>query len=291
MFEEIFNFDGDGGRVDKVLAHKYVNDFSRVRIQNAIEAGDILINGSVVTKRYNLKAGDLVHVRLVLSEEVALKPVEMPLDILYEDEYYVAANKAHGQTVHPGNGTGEDTLAHALLAHCNLSNSAGANRPGVVHRIDKDTSGVIIFAKTDAAYFALTKLFAARDVTKIYLAVVEGTPRLNSGVIEAPIGRSDFNKTSMCVKTSGKNAKTSWELVEKLGNKALLRCQIYTGRTHQIRVHLKHIGHPIVGDVKYNKTSTSNRLLLHANKLEFIHPFTSTKVSIIAKLPADWQFS
>ena len=278
-------------RVDKFLATIFKEQCSRVRIQKSILDGGLTLNGVIVTQpRTCVHTGDCCRLEIAPTEEVRLKPSQSALDILYEDNDLLIVNKPAGQVVHYGNGVEQGTtLVEALLSHCPLSTAAGALRPGVVHRLDQATSGVMLFAKTDVAYRELTRMFAERRIHKTYYAFVHGIPKLHSGIIDAPIGRSMHDRTAMCVTTRGRSAVTHWERLEAFpnANQALLVCRPITGRTHQIRVHLKHIGHPIVGDEKYGKKENppSERLLLHAYQIEFEHPTTRKECLFTAPLP------
>ena len=281
-------------RVDKFLATTFKEKCSRARIQKSILDGGLTINNVIVTQpRTCVHAGDRCRLEMMPTEEVRLKPSQSALDILYEDNDLLVVNKPVGQVVHYGNGVEQGTtLVEAVLAHCPLSTAAGALRPGVVHRLDQATSGVMLFAKTDVAYRELTRMFAERRIHKTYYAFVHGIPKLHSGIIDAPIGRGTHDRTSMCVTTRGRPAVTHWECLEAFpnANQALLVCRPITGRTHQIRVHLKHIGHPIVGDEKYGKTENppSERLFLHAYRIEFEHPITKEKCLFMAPLPKEF---
>ena len=278
-------------RVDKFLATTLKEQCSRARIQKSILDGGLAINGIIVFQtRTCVHAGDCCRLQIAPTEEVRLKPSQSALDILYEDEDLLVVNKPAGQVVHYGNGVEQGTtLVESILAHCPLSTAAGALRPGVVHRLDQATSGVMLFTKTDIAYRELTRMFAERRIHKTYYAFVHGIPKLHSGIIDAPIGRSTHDRTSMCVTTRGRPAVTHWECLEAFpnANQALLICRPITGRTHQIRMHLKHIGHPIVGDTKYGKKDNppSERLLLHAYQIEFEHPIMKEKCLFTAPLP------
>ena len=285
----------DGMRVDKFLATTLKDQCSRARIQKSILDGGLAINGIIVFQtRTCVHAGDRCRLEIVPTEEVRLKPSQNALDILYEDDDLLVVNKPAGQVVHYGNGVEPgSTLVEALLSHCSLSTAAGALRPGVVHRLDQATSGVMLFAKTDVAYRELTRMFAERRIHKTYYAFVHGIPKLHSGIIDAPIGRSTHDRTAMCVTTRGRPAVTHWECLEAFLNinQALLVCRPITGRTHQIRVHLKNIGHPIVGDEKYGKreNSPNERLFLHAYQIEFSHPITQRKCLFTAPLPKEFE--
>ena len=282
-------------RVDKFLATVLRDQYSRARIQKSILDDGLTINGIIVSQpRVCVRAGDHCRLQIAPTEEAQLKPCKGALDILYEDDDLLVVNKPAGQVVHYGNCVEQGTtLVEAVLAHCPLSTAAGVLRPGVVHRLDQATSGVMLFAKTDVAYRELTRMFAERRIHKTYYAFVHGIPKLHSGIIDAPIGRSTHDRTAMCVTTRGRPAVTHWECLEAFpnANQALLVCRPITGRTHQIRVHLKHIGYPIVGDEKYGKreNSPNERLFLHAYQIEFEHPITQKECLFTAPLPKEFS--
>ena len=250
-----------------------------------------------IGKSDEVKTGDRVEFSLPELVPAELKPVSIPLDVLYEDEHLLAVNKTAGMVVHPGVGTGEDTLVHALLAHCagGLSGVGGVERPGIVHRLDKETSGVLLVAKNDQAHRGLSEQFAGRHLRKEYLALVSGVPRLRSGVIERAISRHPVHRERMTVGEGGRPARTDWEVVEVFGDQAaLVRCRIHSGRTHQIRVHLKSIGHPLLGDRTYGwkqnpRLPDSSRVMLHAERIAFLHPITAQSLDLHAPLPRDFQ--
>jgi 23S rRNA pseudouridine1911/1915/1917 synthase len=227
-----------------------------------------------------------------------LRAVDIPLDVIFEDKHMLALNKAAGMIVHPGAATGEDTLVHALLSHCadTLSGIGGVERPGIVHRLDKETTGVIVVAKTDKAHRALADQFATRSLKKEYLALVAGVPQLLSGTIDRAISRHPTHRHRMTIGEGGKPARTSWERVEAFGGiGTLLRCQIFTGRTHQIRVHLKSLGHPILGDPLYGwkpdarLAKQPERVMLHAEHLVLTHPISGKELDLRAPLPKDFE--
>jgi len=282
-------------RADKVLAGAFP-EYSRAALQRAFAAGLVRRNGTVIGQSDEVAPGDRVEFALPKIAPAELKPVAIPLDILYEDEHLLAINKAAGMVVHPGVGTGEDTLVHALLAHCagSLSGVGGVERPGIVHRLDKETSGVLLVAKNDAAHRGLSEQFAGRHLRKEYLALVAGVPRLKSGVIERAIGRHPVHRERMTVGEGGRPARTDWELVEAFGGQAaLVRCRIHSGRTHQIRVHLKSSGHAVLGDRTYGwkpdpALPAPPRVMLHAERIAFLHPITARPLDLRAPLPADF---
>jgi 23S rRNA pseudouridine1911/1915/1917 synthase len=242
--------------------------------------------------------GDVIEFSLPETTPSELKAVDIPLDVLFEDKHILAVNKPSGMVVHPGVATGEDTLVHALLAHCegSLSGIGGVERPGIVHRLDKETTGVIVVAKSDKAHRALADQFASRTLTKEYLALVSGAPQLLSGTIDRAIARHPVHRHRMTVGEGGKPARTDWEREEIFGDlAALIRCRIFTGRTHQIRVHLKSLGHPILGDALYGwkpharVTPSPERVMLHAEHLVFTHPINGKEIDLRAPLPKDFQ--
>ena len=277
-----------GQRIDKVLADYLKGQASRSHIQKAITEGRFRINGVVVVNvRQQANVGDVCSLELIPPKAHSLQASQASIHILFEDEDLLVLDKPEGQVVHLGNGIEPGTtLVEAVLSHCSLSAAAGPERPGVVHRLDQATSGVILFAKTDRAYWALTRMFAEREIHKTYYALVWGIPRLLSGTIEAPIGRSTRDRTAMCVTTQGRPSCTHWQVLKTFpqANQALLSCNPLTGRTHQIRVHLKSIGHPIVGDPKYGKIP-DQRLFLHAYQIEFKHPIFQENCCFQAPLP------
>ncbi|MFZ9683406.1 MAG: RluA family pseudouridine synthase [Cephaloticoccus sp.] len=291
--------DVRAGRADKVLA-KAFPDHSRVALQRAFDAGLVRVNGAVIARDHTLAPGAVVEFQLPETKPADLTPADIPLDILYEDRDLLALNKASGMVVHPGAATGGDTLVHALLAHCrgSLSGIGGVERPGIVHRLDRETSGVMLVAKNDAAHRGLSAQFSARTLQKEYLALVSGRPDLLSGTIDRPIGRNQHQRHKMAVleeDKGGKPARTDWEVVESFGDLAtLMRCTIHTGRTHQIRVHLKSLGHILLGDVVYGWKPNPRiqpapaRVMLHAEHLVVTHPLKKKTLDLRAPLPEDF---
>ncbi len=284
-------------RADKVLAQAFP-EHSRTAIQRAFEAGLVTCAERVLTKKDTVRAGDLIAFSLPPVKATGLTPADIALDVLFEDEHMIALNKTAGMVVHPGAGTGDDTLVHALLSHCEgeLSGVGGVERPGIVHRLDKDTSGVLLVAKSDAAHRGLASQFAGRALRKEYLALVSGVPDLLSGVIDRGISRHPIHRHRMTVGDGGRPARTDWERVEAFPPIAsLLRCRIHTGRTHQIRVHLKSIGHLLLGDAVYGWKPDARlseqpaRIMLHAEHIVFLHPITSKVMDLRAPLPADFR--
>lgn len=285
-------------RADKYLARVFPQ-LSRAGIQRAFEAGLVRRNGVVLSKNAKVANGDELEFAQPETVSLNLSPVPIPLEILWEDDDLLAVNKASGMVVHPGAGTGEDTLVHALLAHCRgeLSGIGGVERPGIVHRLDRETSGVILVAKTDRAHRGLADLFARRALEKEYLALVAGAPELLSGTIRRPIGRHPVHRHKMAVvEEKGRDARTDWQAVERYGEAyALLRCRIHTGRTHQIRVHLSSVRHPLLGDATYGFRPdprldvAPSRTMLHAARLKLIHPVTEKELDLVAPVPPDFR--
>ena len=277
-----------GVRVDKLFSDLLKDQWSRSYIQKSIREGGLSINDRIETNlNYRVKISERCYLKLSPSQTFSLTPSHCPIDILYEDEDLLAVNKPEGIVIHPGNGVPSGTtLVEALMSHCSLSAAAGSERPGVVHRLDQATSGVILFAKTDCAYWNLTRMFSERQIHKIYHAIVWGIPQRLSGVVETPIGRSTHDRTAMCITTRGRNACTRWKCLEIFpqANNSFFECYPLTGRTHQIRVHLKSIGHTIVGDPKYGKIK-DQRLYLHAYQIEFEHPITHQHCCFRANWP------
>jgi 23S rRNA pseudouridine1911/1915/1917 synthase len=268
-------------------------DFSRSRWQKLIAQGQIQIGRQTCTdKHYKLKSGDRVYVSIPLPESLDLVPEPIPLDILYEDEQLLIVNKPAGMVVHPSAGHSTGTLVHALLAHCPLSNIGGVQRPGIVHRLDKDTTGAMVVAKTDFAHQHLQQQLQVRTAKREYLGVVYGTPKVDGGTIDLPIGRHPVDRQKNAIvglDRGGRSAVTHWQIEERLRSFTLLKFRLETGRTHQIRVHSAQMGHPIVGDGVYGSGRSVGVNLpgqaLHARQLELIHPETGDLVSVVAPIP------
>lgn len=281
--------DCAGLRLDRFLG-TMLPDFSRVRLQTFVREGFVSVNGASSRPSQTLHLNDRVEVRVpdIVEPAVALAQ-DIPLDILHEDKFLLVLNKPAGLVVHPGAGNAQGTLVNALLFHCaGLSVIGGVERPGIVHRLDKETSGCLAIAKTDSAHLSLSEQFANRQVQKTYLALVEGIPRMPHGKIEAAIGRHAVHRQKMTVTDRGREAMTKYRVLASFEGKTLVECHPRTGRTHQIRVHLKHLGHPVVGDPLYGRRGTWQRHFLHAWKLAFAHPRTGKPVQFCAPLPADF---
>jgi len=292
-----------GLRLDSFLA-SHLQEISRTRVQHAIVDGDVLVNERVAKPSYRLRDGDQIEIDLPEPPPVKLVPEPIPLNIVYEDDDLIVVNKAAGMVVHPGAGIESGTLAHALVYHFNtLSGTAGRTRPGIVHRLDKETSGLLVVAKNDVAHERLSDQFRDRQVFKMYIALVYGHVSKERGEIDARIGRSPHNRTRMGVLRggAGRTAHTIFEVAERYQDFTLLKVQIKTGRTHQIRVHLAHVGHPVVGDATYGggrENSIRNALIkravqslgrhfLHSAELALNHPRSGERLEFHSPLPAE----
>lgn len=281
-----------GDRVDALLARS-IEGLTRSAAQRLIDDGCVLLNGKQIKKNYKCAAGDEFAVSLPEPEDIELKPQDIPIDIVYEDSDVIVVNKPRGMVVHPAPGHYDGTLVNALMFHCSdsLSGIGGEKRPGIVHRIDKDTSGLLIVAKNDFSHLALSAQLSDRSLSRVYEAVVKGRLREDSGTIDAPIGRHPADRKRMAVTDkNSRSAVTHWEVIARYNGYTHVRCRLETGRTHQIRVHMAHIGHPLLGDFTYGAPSPEKGLegqCLHAKCLKFIHPRTNEPVEIETELP-DW---
>lgn len=277
-------------RLDKLLSMHF-SERSRTYFQYLIQQGCVLVNGAPLKKRETPKGGDEIEVCFLLTPEISLEPQNIPLDILFEDEHLIAVNKPANMVVHPAPGHPKNTFVNALLFHCRNISSVDPVRPGIVHRLDKDTSGILIAAKTAQAHSKLVELFSQRLVQKTYLSICVGIPK--EGLIDAPIKRHPIHRKEMAVCfEQGKEAKSICKVLKKNQNLSLVEVHLLTGRTHQIRVHLKHIGTPVLGDPVYgspsaNKKFNVSRQLLHAHQLHFIHPITHSPIHLNAPIPQD----
>jgi 23S rRNA pseudouridine1911/1915/1917 synthase len=284
--------DGREPRLDLWLTAQ-LPDFSRSRWQKLISQAHVRIADRICTdKQYRLRSGDRVCVFIPPTDSLDLIPEAIPLDILYEDEHLLIVNKPAGMVVHPSAGHRTGTLVHALLAHCPLSSIGGVQRPGIVHRLDKDTTGAIAIAKTDFAHQHLQQQLQAKTARREYLGVVYGTPKVDSGTIDLPIGRHPVDRQRNAIvpiESGGRSAVTHWQIAERLRSFALLKFRLETGRTHQIRVHTTQMGHPIVGDPVYGTGRSIGVKLpgqaLHAHHLELIHPHTGEPIGVTAPIP------
>lgn len=282
----------EGKRMDKWAAEQFPDE-SRSRLQQLIKEGHVLVNGDKVKISYRMKNGDEISVSIPAPEPLDVVPENIPLDIVYEDDSVIVVNKPRGMVVHPAPGHMTNTLVNALLYHCHdLSGINGVLRPGIVHRIDKDTSGLLMVAKTDTAHHSLAAQLKDKTTHRVYLTIVHGTLDEDSGTIDAPIGRDEKDRKKMAVtKNHSKSAITHFEVLERFGKYTYLSCRLETGRTHQIRVHMAYIGHPVAGDPKYGprKTLPIDGQALHAAELGFTHPVTGKFMNFKADPPADFE--
>jgi len=279
-------------RIDRHLVTA-LPELSRSRIQQLIRSGSIRLNGSITRPHQIVRTGDQIELTNPPPEKIETRPEAIPLEILFEDDDLIVINKPAGMTVHPGAGHHEHTLVNALLHHCStLSGIGGKERPGIVHRLDKETSGCLVAAKNDIAHRELSKQFATRTVEKIYLALVAGKLRKQTGVIEEKIGRHPVQRKRMSVSSPrGREARTEYRVLRLNEQASLIECRLHSGRTHQIRVHLHHLGHPVLGDKIYAPRFAKNfpRQMLHAWKLGFRHPRTGEWKNFEAPLPDDFE--
>ncbi len=281
----------EGRRLDAYLASR-LPQVSRTRLQGLIAAGHVAVGGARLRPGHRLRAGDRIEVEIPPApSDAPLRPEPIPLAVLYEDDTLIVIDKPAGMTVHPGAGQRSGTLVHAMLAHCpDLAGVGGADRPGIVHRLDKDTSGLLVVAKTEAALRSLQAQIQSRRARRDYLALVHGRLRRASGVIDAPIGRDPRHRTRMAVIASGRRAVTHYRVAESFDEATLLEVRLETGRTHQIRVHCAHLGHPLVGDPVYRRRANPwglRRQALHASRLAFEHPASGRSLTFNAPLPGD----
>jgi 23S rRNA pseudouridine1911/1915/1917 synthase len=292
MFKLIVPKEHARMRLDLFMA-KSLPEFSRSRIQQLIRAGLVRLNDATPVSHQLVRAGDEVELTQPPPEKIEITPEAIPLKILYEDDDLIVINKPAGLTVHPGAGHRENTVVNALLHHCpTLSGIGGKERPGIVHRLDKETSGCLVAAKNDVAHRELSKQFTARTVEKIYLALVAGKLRKETGVIENKIGRHPVHRQRMSVSSPrGRAAKTEYRVLHSSEQASLVECKLHSGRTHQIRVHLHHLGNPVLGDKIYAPRLAKDfpRQMLHAWKLGFRHPRTGEWKNFEAPLPDDFR--
>ena len=275
-------------RLDVVVAEKRAR-LSRSRVQNLIGSGHIKLNGQTVKPRQAVRAGDVVTLEEPAVVPIDLLPEAIQIVFLFEDEFLAVINKPAGLVVHPGAGQTDGTLVNALLHHCtDLSGIGGEVRPGIVHRLDKETSGCLVIAKNDEVHHRLSRQFANRVVEKIYLAICTGVFRQEIGDIREPIGRNPFHRKKMGIIEKGRSAHTQYEVVKEVNNNSVVLCRLLTGRTHQIRVHFLHLKHPILGDDLYGKRASARRLMLHAWRLGFQHPITQNWMEFRAEVPQEF---
>lgn len=283
-----------GLRLDRFLAQRYP-ELSRSAWQSLLEQGLVERGGVPANKKDKVAGGDCIQVCLPDPQPIEAQPQDIPLDVVYEDEHLLVVNKPKGMVVHPAPGNPDGTLVNALLHHCRgrLSGIGGAIRPGIVHRIDKDTSGLLVVAKTDAAHKGLSEQMAVHDIHRVYHAVVYGNLKDDEGTVDAPIGRDPRDRKKMAVtQTNSKQAVTHWRVLEQFGRFTYIACRLETGRTHQIRVHMAHIGHPLAGDPVYGPRAVIKALegqCLHAKELGFVHPVTGQELRFDSELPPYFQ--
>ena len=289
MKQYCINSETENLRLDKVVA-LLDQEISRSMIQKMLEAGQILVNEKKQKASYKTKLNDIIQIQEIVPKEIELKAQDIPIDIIYEDEDIIVVNKPKGLVVHPANGNPDGTLVNAIMNICkdSLSGIGGEIRPGIVHRIDKDTSGLLIVAKNDKAHIALSEQIRNREIVKKYVALVRGMIKENEATIDMPIGRSTKDRKKMSVRKDGKIAITHFKVIQRYQGYTYLDIKIDTGRTHQIRVHLAEIGYPIVGDGVYSNGKNPFGVegqMLHAKELIFKHPITGREMQLEAPLP------
>ncbi len=289
MKEYIVSQEEKGKRLDTYIP-SVDTDITRTSAQRLIEDGNILVNGKNAKVSYKIQENDKISVEIPKPKQIELKAQNIPIEIIYEDSDIIVVNKPKGMVVHPANGNPDGTLVNAIMAICkdSLSGIGGEIRPGIVHRIDKDTSGLLIVAKNDNAHVKMSEQIKNHEVKKTYIALVRGVFKENEATIDMPIGRSTSDRKKMAVNKNGKNAITHIKVLKRFDKYTLLKVNIETGRTHQIRVHLSHIGYPIVGDYTYSNGKNEFDVIgqcLHAQKLEFKHPITQKDMCLEAELP------
>ncbi|USS89656.1 RluA family pseudouridine synthase [Fructilactobacillus cliffordii] len=291
MEERQFTVDQPNTRLDKLIANQFP-DLTRSRVSKLIKDGAVLVNHQVQKPKYQAQLHDQVIIKIPTPEQLDVTPEAIPLDVVYEDDQVIVVNKPQGMVVHPAPGHPNHTLVNALLAHTKLSSINGTFRPGIVHRIDKDTSGLLMVAKTDVAHQSLTKQLQEKTSRRKYLALVHGNIREDQGTIDAPLGRSFKDRKKQAVVPDGRHAVTHFRVLQRFGTDyTLVECELETGRTHQIRVHMQYINHPLVGDPLYGprKTIKGNGQFLHAAELGFTHPTTGKALDFHSPLPSIFQ--
>ncbi|MBN2452781.1 MAG: RluA family pseudouridine synthase [Candidatus Omnitrophica bacterium] len=295
--KEIFRIEvaaGDSGkRLDKFAAEKMHDKFSRAFLQRLIRDGNVLVDGEPRKNHYEIRSGERVEIELPAPSEFDVMAEKIPLDIVYEDDQLLVVNKSSDMVVHPAPGNYSGTLVNALLAHCkDLSGVGGVKKPGIVHRLDKGTSGLLVVAKTDQAHRFLAKQFKAKTARRVYIAVVKGVVQYDNGIIDAPIGRDRRDRMKMAVdfeSESAREATTRYHVLKRFKDATVIELTLGTGRTHQVRVHMAHLGHPVLGDARYGTASGLKRPMLHAKTIGFIHPVTKKFMEFSSELPADMK--
>lgn len=291
--EKIIVENSDAGvRLDAHIAAK-LPDISRMAVKRLVEEGNVTVNGSITKISYKIKENDIIEINIPEAKTLDLKAQDIPVEIVYEDSDIIVVNKPKGLVVHPANGNWDGTLVNAIMAICkdSLSGIGGEIRPGIVHRLDKDTSGLLIIAKNDKAHLNMSEQIKNREVKKIYYALVRGIVPENEATIDMPIGRSSKDRKKMAVTKDGKVAVTHFKVLERFKKYTLLEVKIDTGRTHQIRVHLSHIGYPVLGDEVYSNGKNEFNIkgqLLHAKSLDFKHPTSGKIMHLDAELPDEF---
>ena len=293
MEKYIVEAEEQGKRLDMYISSKD-EELTRTSAQRLIEQGDILVNNKKVKVAYKVSEGDIIAVEKQMPKEIEIKAQNIPVDIVYEDDDIIVVNKPKGMVVHPANGNPDGTLVNAIMAICkdSLSGIGGEIRPGIVHRLDKDTSGLLIVAKNDKAHVNMSEQIKNHEVKKTYIALVRGVVKENQATIDMPIGRSNSDRKKMAVTKTGKNAVTHIKVLKRYDKYTLLEVNIETGRTHQIRVHLSYIGYPIIGDCVYSNGKNEFGVVgqcLHAKSLKFKHPITDEEMYVEAEIPEYFQ--
>lgn len=293
MEKYIVEKEEKGKRLDSYIANKS-EKITRTFAEKLIKNGEILVNNKKQKVAYKINEGDIITIEKQEAKDIKLKAQNIPVDIIYEDNDIIVVNKPKGMVVHPANGNPDGTLVNAIMAICkdSLSGIGGEIRPGIVHRLDKDTSGLLIIAKNDEAHVNVSEQIKNHEVKKTYIALVRGIIKENEATIDMPIGRSTSDRKKMAVNKKGKNAITHIKVLKRYDKYTLVEVNIETGRTHQIRVHLSYIGYPIIGDATYSNGKNEFNVqgqCLHAKKLEFVHPITGEKMELEAPLPQYFQ--
>lgn len=293
MEKYIVEKEEKGKRLDSYIANKS-EKITRTFAEKLIKNGEILVNNKKQKVAYKINEGDIITIEKQEAKDIKLKAQNIPVDIIYEDDDIIVVNKPKGMVVHPANGNPDGTLVNAIMAICkdSLSGIGGEIRPGIVHRLDKDTSGLLIIAKNDEAHVNVSEQIKNHEVKKTYIALVRGIIKENEATIDIPIGRSTSDRKKMAVNKKGKNAITHIKVLKRYDKYTLVEVNIETGRTHQIRVHLSYIGYPIIGDTTYSNGKNEFNVqgqCLHAKKLEFVHPITGKKMELEAPLPQYFQ--
>ena len=285
--------DEKGKRLDKFLSEEFSKEFSRSFFQKLMKQGKVLLNGQIPKSHHIVDAGEYVEITVPRPVESVTKAEKILLDIVYEDKYLLVVNKPQGMVTHPAPGNYTGTLVNALLGHCrDLSGIGGVSKPGIVHRLDKGTSGLLVVAKTDEVHRRLAKQFKNKTTKRVYMALVRGNVELDNGTIELPIGRHVRDRKKMAVKfddESSKSAVTHYKVIKRFGSFTLLECTLGTGRTHQIRVHLSYIGYPILGDEKYGSRGKFKMPMLHAARRGFVHPVTKKFMEFYKEPPREMR--